>query len=56
MTTNSMELARQPHLSLLYDPRAYRPGKLTNIGAGSLGFYVWNSSTFDNLEVYCLPE
>ena len=26
------------------------------VGAGSLGFYVWNSGTFDNLEVYRLPR
>ena len=26
------------------------------VGAGSLGFYVWNTGTFDNLEVYRLPE
>jgi len=25
------------------------------VGAGSLGFYVWNTGTFDNLEVYRLP-
>ena len=26
------------------------------VGAGSLGFYVWNSGTFDNLEVYRRPR
>jgi len=26
------------------------------VGAGSLGFYVWNSGKFDNLKVYRLPE
>ncbi|MDP6354107.1 MAG: hypothetical protein QF473_03330 [Planctomycetota bacterium] len=25
------------------------------VGAGSLGFYVWNSASFDNLKVYALP-
>ena len=25
------------------------------VGAGSLGFYVWNSASFDNLMVYALP-
>ena len=34
MTSNAMELARQTHLSSLYEPRSYRPGKFTNIGAG----------------------
>ena len=34
MTSNAMGLARQTHLSSLYEPRSYRPGKFTNIGAG----------------------
>ena len=44
-------------LRILIDGKeAVRAGNEKLVGAGSLGFYVWNSGTFDNLKVYRLPD
>ena len=45
-----------PRVLLIDGKEVVRAGSEKLVGAGSLGFYVWNSGKFDNLKVYRLPQ